>query len=60
MRSLRYVGATLSHVTEWIDLFEEPGFSLTDEQRAKVRTAGVRLLNLTGERRGNIRRFVGS
>jgi hypothetical protein len=30
----------------WI--MEEPGFSLTDEQRAKVRTAGVLLLNLTG------------
>ena len=30
----------------WI--MEEPGFTLTDEQRAKVRTAGVLLLNLTG------------
>ena len=29
-------------------LMEEPGFTLTDEQRAKVRTAGVLLLNLTG------------
>ena len=30
----------------WV--MEEPGFNLTDEQRAKVRTAGVLLLNLTG------------
>jgi len=30
----------------WV--LEEPGFSLTDEQRAKVRTAGVLLLGLTG------------
>jgi DNA-binding phage protein len=30
----------------WI--MEEPSFSLTDEQRAKVRTVGVLLLNLTG------------
>ena len=30
----------------WI--MEEPGFTLTDEQRAKVRTAGVLLLNLAG------------
>ena len=30
----------------WV--LEEPGFSLTDEQRARVRTAGVLLLNLTG------------
>ena len=29
-------------------LMEEPGFSLTDEQRAKVRTIGVLLLDLTG------------
>lgn len=30
----------------WV--LEEPGFTLTDEQRAKVRTAGVLLLSLTG------------
>jgi hypothetical protein len=30
----------------WI--MEEPGLTLTDEQRAKVRTAGALLLNLTG------------
>jgi hypothetical protein len=30
----------------WI--MEEPGFTLTDEQRVKVRTVGVLLLNLTG------------
>ncbi len=30
----------------WV--MEEPGFSLTDEQRAKVRTASMLLLNLTG------------
>jgi len=29
-------------------LLEEPGFTLTAEQRAKVRTAGVILLDLTG------------
>ncbi len=38
----RAAGASLG----WI--MEEPGFTLTDEQRAKVRTAGVLLLNLTG------------
>ncbi len=30
----------------WV--MEEPGFTLTNEQRAKVRTVGVLLLNLTG------------
>lgn len=30
----------------WV--LQEQGFSLTDEQRAKVRTAGMTLLNLTG------------
>lgn len=29
-------------------LMEEPGFTMTDEQRAKVRSVGVLLLNLTG------------
>jgi hypothetical protein len=42
--------AKIAHVAGvsvgWV--LEESGFSLTDEQRAKVRTAGVLLLNLTG------------
>ncbi len=39
-RIARAAGVSLG----WI--MEEPGFTLTDEQRAKVRTAGVLLLNL--------------
>jgi transcriptional regulator with XRE-family HTH domain len=31
---------------EWV--LEEPGFALSDEHRAKVRSASVILLNLTG------------
>jgi transcriptional regulator with XRE-family HTH domain len=41
-RIARAAGVSLG----WI--MEEPGLTLTDEQRAKVRTAGVLLLNLTG------------
>ena len=39
-------GVTSPCRSGWV--LEEPGFSLTDEQRARVRTAGVLLLNLTG------------